>query len=135
MERTLSSVQSILSVEGNGSVRWIARTPRDARGGWVPQTAHKEKARWLTEGYASAIDFLASDSGQPRPDATALARQRIDRRPRLSWLQAACPASLSLPPTPVTPTPNDALQSARSIGPDLLLRAVRKAFNGSPHGR
>ncbi|HJX51291.1 MAG TPA: hypothetical protein VJ801_00870 [Polyangia bacterium] len=128
-------MQSILSVEGNGSVRWIARTPRDARGGWVPQTAHKEKARWLTEGYASAIDFLASDSGQPRPDATALARQRIDRRPRLSWLQAACPASLSLPPTPVTPTPNDALQSARSIGPDLLLRAVRKAFNGSPHGR
>jgi hypothetical protein len=135
VERTLSNVQSILSVEGNGSVRWIARTPRVARGDCVPKTAHKEKSRWLTQGHATAIDFLASDSGQTRPDAIALARQRIDRRPRLSWLQAACPASLSLPPTPVTPTPNDASQSARSIGPDLLLRAVRKAFNGSPHGR
>ena len=126
-------MEIILLVEGNGSSRWIARKPRAFGGGWAPRPAGKEKVRCLSEGHASRIDLWASESSQPQLDATTLARQRIDRRPRLSWLQAACPASLSLPP-PVTPTPNDASQFARNIRPDHLLRAVRKAFIGFPHG-
>ena len=134
MECTLPSVETILLVEGNGSVRWIARNPRDAGDGRVLEAANKTEVARVTGSHARLIDLLASDSSQPRLDATALARQRFDRRPRPSWLQAACPASLSLPPTPVTPTPNDALQFARSIRPDQLLHAVRKAFDGFPHG-
>jgi hypothetical protein len=127
-------VEIILLVEGDGSTRWIARNPRDSRGGWVPKTANRKNAAWPTGSHASPSDLLASESSQPRLDTATLARQWIDRRPRLSWLQVACPASLSLPPTPATPTPNDAWQSARSIRPDHLLHAVRKAFNGFPHG-
>lgn len=134
MARTLSNVETILLVEGNGSVRWIARRLRDAGAGRVLEVANRTEVARLTGSHASLIDLLASESGQPRLDATALARQRFDRRPRPSWLQAACPASLSLPPTPRTPTPNDALQFARSIRPDHLLHAVRKAFDGFPHG-
>jgi hypothetical protein len=125
-------VEIILLVEGDGSARWIARNLRDARDSRVPKTANRKKAAWRTGSHVSPIDLLAGKSSQPRLDA--LARQWIDRRPRLSWWQVACPASLSLPPTQATPTPNDAWQSARSIRPDHLLRAVRKAVKGLPHG-
>lgn len=131
----LGEVETILLVGEDGSMRRLVRAALERWGYRVLEAANGKEALWLSETHAGRIHLLVCQPARQHLVGRLLAEELLDRRPGLKSLQVTGSAS-----DPLTPhrkqrqIPSDPWHVTRCFRPDRLLRAVREALDGLPHG-
>jgi CheY-like chemotaxis protein len=123
-------VATILLVGDDGRTRKVARGALERSGHRVIEAANGTEALWLSETHAGRIDLLLGESVPHR--GIPVAEQILNRRPGLKFLPVT--PRESAPPTPRSLIPSDSWNVTRNFRSDRLLRAVREALDGLPHG-
>jgi DNA-binding NtrC family response regulator len=125
-------VATILLVGDDGSTRKVARGALERSGYRVLEAANGKEALWLSETHAGRIDLLLGQTTHHH-QGISLAEQIMNRRPGLKVLPVTPRGSVP-PPSPRSLIPSDSWNVTRNFRSDRLLRAVREALDGLPHG-